>query len=235
MNARIACAGSACALMLVAACVTGCVQKAPPPEPPASPANPPVTTNTPTQPPNSGPTWPTDVVEIATPPPNFHWAIPWCEAVCDTRRRDVVGTVSIKYLRLYAQFNGSDYLIIDQSFADVMCGGLYIRSPWFGYGTSQAGTYEPMPYTIQSGYGTVEPSDQQDKVYHWYSCGRSFLPAAPGKVWVEAQLKITGSACFQLGWDYWDADENGNAQEGGSTRWYYDSDCPDWTVITLGR
>jgi hypothetical protein len=200
---------------------------------PAPPANPPVTASTPPQPANSGPAWPADVVEIALPPSGYTWAIPWCEAVCDTSRRSEVGTVSISSLKLHVIIKGEHFVAINQNFSSTMCGGLYIRSPWFGYGTPLAGTFEPIPFTLSGGYATVQPSDQQDKVYHWYSCGRSDI-GNPSKVWVEARVKITGSACFQVGWDYWNADEDGDVKEGGSTRWYYDSDAPNWTVITLG-
>ena len=201
---------------------------------PADPPNPPVTPNTPPQPANSGPIWPADQVEVAVPPSSYTWAIPWCEAICDTSHRNEVGTVSISYLKLHAIINNEHWILIDQEFDSVMCGGLYIRSPWFGYGTSQAGTYTPIPYTISGGYATVQPSDQQDKVYHWYSCGRCYT-GNPQKVWVEARVKITGSACFQLGWDYWTADEGGDDLEGGSTRWYYNTDAPNWTIISLGQ
>lgn len=209
------------------------------PTTPTSPTQPGQPT-TPTQPapynppPNSGPVF-DNVVKSSTAPRGYGAAIPWWEAIVDTRIAGS-GTVSVDYLQLWATIGGVDQIVSNSDYGTRgLSGGMFMRIPvWYGNG----GAFVPLTqYTLTNaapGYVVVAPTDPT-VVYHvWATDGQHVDVSQASRVWVVARVKISGSAAFDLGWDYWSPDGS-SASEGGSTRWYEAADCPDWTVITLGK
>ncbi|HEY1601092.1 MAG TPA: hypothetical protein VGG64_15930 [Pirellulales bacterium] len=190
-------------------------------------------------PPNSGP--PNGIVKRRTPPPGMQAAIAWLEAIQDTRRRNEPGKVEVDWLALHAVVDGADRVLKQENFDDTICGGLYMRKPWFGDGSLAGNRFLELPATFGGGAATLKVSDRPEKVWHWYGCGRSTLPPGTDRVWCEARVRLTGSAALSLGLDYWRDEDiqydphRKTIVEAGDTRWFTDADLSDWTVISFAK
>jgi hypothetical protein len=191
------------------------------------------------RPPDSGPD--NGYVKHRSPPPGMQAAIAWLAAIHDTRRRDERGTVEIDWLTLHAVVDGQDRVLKKEDFTDTICGGLYMRRPWFGNGTLAGNRSLELTAVFADGAATITVSDRPDKVWHWYGCGRSTLPVGTERVWCEARVRLRGSAVLSLGLDYWRDEDvefhpnRKNIIEAGDTRWLTDADLPDWTVISFAK
>jgi hypothetical protein len=188
-----------------------------------------------TSPPGGVPANTGESIDLPAPPAGFRAAVCWMQAVQDTLGEGE-SRVETDWMRLYAVVDGRDVQIANDDFqAGQVCGGLYTRYPWFG-GNVQT----PMRSEFLGGHLLLRPSENADKVYHWWNCERASLPEGTTTVWAQARIRIHGPAAVQAGIDYWrDLDVqyggyNVNNREAASSAWFYD-DEPGWQIITVGK
>lgn len=170
-----------------------------------------------------------DTVEVFPPPKTGTNVNPWCEAFNDTRIAGT-GTVLIQYMRLYASINNQTVCLVNDDYTQVaMTGGDYTRWPWYG-GTGIPNSLWSLPATPG---GITLQINNANNIWHFFNGSHPSIVGA-AHLWVQVAVKITGSAVFDFGWDYYDAEGN-YVTEGASTRPYGAADCPSTTILTIGK
>ena len=120
-------------------------------------------------------------------------------------------------------------LVNDDYTQVAMTGGDYQRVPWYG-GNGVPKDLWTKPAT--PGGITISLTDPNN-IYHFFNGSHPSIAGA-SHLWVQATVKVTGSAVFDIGWDYYDSQGNYVA-EGASTRLYWATDLPVTTTLTLGK
>lgn len=167
---------------------------------------------------------------LPTAPAGFPQGLAWMIAVQDTRRQDTA-TVEVAWMRLHATVNGQDSIIALDDYGTgagqqpFVTGDLGSRSNWFA---EQNGNVAKS-FTATS--MIVQPSDQPDMGYHWWSNIRGTIPAGATNVWAEAMVKVSGSGVVEIGVDYQGPSGIRNGSGSGFTTFA----SPDWKIITAGK
>jgi hypothetical protein len=147
--------------------------------------------------------------------------------------------VEVDWMRVHAIINGVDTILLEDTFdiptQEMDSYGLYSRNPWFA-----GDRLADMPFTVQNSSLIMEPSLNQNRVYHWWNTSRKLIPSGTSRIWFEARVRVTGGAGVQAGIDYWKdltADYAGldvNNTEAGASDWYGNSTL-DWQIVTVGQ
>jgi len=175
-------------------------------------------------------------------PAGFKNLVGMMVAIHDTKKGSS-STVEVDYLRLYAVVNGKEVLLYSDDYESgkFTDGGLYIRYPWFNYGEPYNGVkdyHENMNAKIKNGSLVFNPSDNTQRVWHWWNGDWSDCPSNVDHYYVEAKVKITGPAYVHAAIDYWrdrnvDPESQGTDitmhYEAGNSDWYTSSD--GWQII----
>lgn len=253
MNRSIATTTAIALLVSVSALSAGWHWHRPRPHPRPTPAPIPEPTPTPTPDPNWTPPpgiggdrapWTNNGTR---PTAGGYQVVPWVIAVADTRRSDA-GTVEIEWLRAHKVLNGVDTVVVDQRFPigwttpenqDGSGGSFGERNlnggSWFqehrtipGFSTIVAGYTSAGILVRPSDYARLSPSFGA----HWWGSRSIGTIQTNATVWVEANVRITGSCVVEVGADF--HSETAIKNSSGSGLVYHD-DNSNWRVITSGK
>lgn len=168
-----------------------------------------------------GAIWKAETIREADTPQGYWTAVAWVNAAtalpCNVT--DVPATIEIRAIRFIEQDLATKKESIIQTVSfdqnrNGFQGGLFQRQPaWFGPG--EGGNAERLE-SYQSPALLVDLGQAPQRVYHGWTNPRTDVKPNTRHI-VEAEVRITGAARFQLGVDYWrdrETDYNG-----------YDSTC----------
>lgn len=177
-------------------------------------------------------------INYQVPPPKFAAAVAWLQGV-DIDGNPVPCTVEVASLRLHAVLaNGHDLVLQNDDF-DVRTAAMayyarYSRFPWF---SRQHG---PMSFSVSGGVLSFSPHLDAASVWHLWGTQRAWIPPGTVRLWVEAEVRITGAAGVQIGGDGWTnltddyAGSGVNNVELCASDWFGNS-TSGWQRITAGR
>lgn len=142
--------------------------------------------------------------------------------------------VEIDWLRLWARVGGSDVLIAEDDVGGTrgLCGGLFIRDPWFEDNVST-----PLPQTVTATGAILRPHEWKDRVAHPFLCSQAAVPQETEYVWAEARVRIDGGGLVQVGSDWWKyvgaeyAGPEVNNREGPISRYRVD-EGGGWIIVS---
>lgn len=146
----------------------------------------------------------------------------WFSVVHDTRKGGV-SKVEIESIKLFARLNNGQDVLLASDFYDTEWGGkLYIRYPYFECPLDESLQWQ-MPAQLINGKLIFSPSDISNRVWHgWCTGAWPQVPANTNKLWVEAEIRITGNALMQIGIDIkTNQNTNDGWSEYGVSDWFF--------------
>lgn len=104
-------------------------------------------------------------------------------------------------------------------------GALYTRYPWYNWDEANNRAGEELLY---NGFAATERNsvlsftmDASDKIYHWWTQAQPGQDIRVGDGFqIEAKVRISGAALFQIGVDLKDAADSGNVSPACTSDWY---------------
>ena len=125
----------------------------------------------------------------------------WFSALQDIHKGGI-SKIEIETLNLYARLtNGQDILIASDNYETQWGGKLYIRYPYFECPLKEDLQLD-MPAQIIDGKLTFAPSENANRIWHgWCTGSWKQVPSNAIKLWIEADIRITGNALIQFGVD----------------------------------
>jgi hypothetical protein len=182
---------------------------------------------------------PSAYIRYSTPPDGFPYAMGWMHAI-DIEGNGGSSKVEVDWMRLYATINGSDVLLLDETFdtetSSMSNYGLYLRNPWYG----EDDYNEKMPFTVENSTLVIYPNQNPNRVYHWWVDRVNVSSTDITKVWFEARVRVAGGAGVQAAIDYWIDDHSGWAKnnknniEACASDWFGNS-TSEWQIISAEK
>lgn len=159
--------------------------------------------------------------------PNNKYANAWYSVIHD-RTKPGTSKVEIFSLKLFARLsNGSTVTLASDIYRNKSFweGKLYIRYPYFRCPTNPDYQWN-MPAQLTGESLVFSPSDNVNRVWHgWCSGTWPRVPENTEKLWVEAEILITGNALLQLGVDIrGDLNTTNDWCEYGAGNWYFETE-----------
>lgn len=163
-----------------------------------------------------------ETVHLPSSSLNNKYANAWFAVVHDTKKGGV-SKIEIESLKLYARLNNGQDVPLATDLYDTEWGGkLYIRYPYFECSLDESLQWQ-MPAQLINGKLVFSPSDITNRVWHgWCTGAWPQVPINTNKLWIEAEIKITGNALMQIGVDI---KPNQNTNDGwseyGVSDWFF--------------
>jgi len=146
----------------------------------------------------------------------------WLQALTDN---NIIGDskIEVDYVRVYGRRGNDSVLLVSHEYDSYNSnddGGLYLRYPFFP--SQEFDDNDPMPGTVKDGILTFNPSDVQDKVWHWWShWHQTPMIFDYDSYKMVCRIRISGHAVVQGGIDFRDAAEK--TYELGVSEWYFEN------------